>query len=41
MEVEIRSPVAGVCAKVLVKEGDLIDADDDLVVIKTLIPEQT
>lgn len=33
MEVEIRSPVDGTCCMVMVEEGDLVDADDDLVAI--------
>lgn len=35
MEVEIRSPVSGNCAAVQVKAGDLVDANDDLVIIET------
>lgn len=33
MEVEIRSPMAGVCTAVAVKAGDIIDIDDGLVII--------
>ncbi|KAF4976777.1 hypothetical protein FZEAL_6610 [Fusarium zealandicum] len=34
MEVEIRSPVDGSCTAVLVKVGDLVDVNDDLVIIE-------
>lgn len=34
MEVEIRAPVGGTCGRVSVREGDLVDVDDDLVVIE-------
>lgn len=34
MEVEIRSPVDGSCAGVQVQAGDLIDANDDLIIIE-------
>lgn len=35
MEVEIRSPVTGICVALAVRAGDLIDVGDDLVIVKT------
>jgi urea carboxylase/allophanate hydrolase len=35
MEVEIRSPVVGRCMAVMVRVGDLIDVDDDLIIVGT------
>jgi biotin carboxyl carrier protein len=32
---QIRSPAAGRCAAVLVAEGDLVGANDDIIVIET------
>lgn len=36
MEVEIRSPVSGKCVAVQVQPGDLVDANEDLVIVQAV-----